>query len=142
MQEFSYFGCTRILFLYTCTVKCTRIEFLCTLWQKKCTRILFLYILQYKCTRILFLYECSKFTRIVFLTRRVGKNRFLIPCEGKKILTPCEGKKFLPLPLCSRFFQNVKISLKISENSYVQKFIVLLSGGFKMLGFHKIQGNF
>ena len=141
MQEFSYFRCTRIEFLYISGPKCTRIEFLYA-FTEKCTRILFLYILQYKCTRILFLYECSKFTRIVFLTRRVGKNRFLIPCEGKKILTPCEGKKFLPLPLCSRFFQNVKISLKISENSYVQKFIVLLSGGFKMLGFHKIQGNF
>ena len=32
-------------------------------------------------------YEMS----ILFLTRRTGKNRFLIPREGEKILTPREG---------------------------------------------------
>ena len=28
---------------------------------------------------------------ILFLTRRTGKNRFLIPREGEKVLTPREG---------------------------------------------------
>ena len=79
MQEFSFLHGRLLL-------KFTRIEFLHG-------RLLL------KFTRIEFLFACSKFTRIAFLTRRVCKNRILIPCEGKKILTPCEGKKFLPLRL-------------------------------------------
>ena len=52
----------------------------------------------------------------------------------------CESNRVAPL--CSRFFQNGKIRFENYENSYVPKFIVLHNGGFKMIVFHWIHGNF